>query len=145
MNIALYLLLSLHPFETDLCTFWPEGPRNEPQKWAECCVMHDLNYWAGGTDKDRLEADQGLRACVTKIHSKEMGDLMYFGIRAGRLSPIKLKGKGWAFAWPKDRPKKAPLTKEEILLVREELYNNHPSVSIEMIEQFITHLRARQN
>ena len=144
-TIALYLLMSLHPFETDLCTFWPEGPRREPQKWAECCVMHDLNYWVGGTQRDRKEADLDLRACVTKIHSESMGNLMYFGIRAGRLSPIKLKGKGWGFAWPKDRANDKPLTLEEIGFVEEELVRNHPHVEIEDIAVFIQHLKDRQN
>ncbi len=145
MNIALYLLLSLHPFETDLCTFWPEGTFRDPQKWAQCCVMHDLNYWVGGTQKDRLEADIDLKECVTNAHTKEMGELMFLGVRAGRLSPIRLKGKGWGFAWPKERAKDLALTEEEIFLIRDELYHNQSQIDLEMIEDFIRHLKERSN
>lgn len=144
-SIALYLLLTLRPFETDFCTSWSEGTFRDRNKWAHCCVAHDLHYWAGGSKNDRLEADKGLRSCVTKAHSKAMGDLMFLGVRAGRLSPIKFKAKGWGFAWPKTRTRYQALNTEEIYLVRDELYDNHPHVELEAVDVFIQQLKDRQN
>ena len=146
-TMALSLMLNIVPFDTDFCTMWREGTRQDPLKWSQCCVMHDLNYWAGGTKKDRKNADKDLKACVSKVHNNRMGRLMYTGVRAGRLSPIKVTGQGWAYAWKQveDRSKHKSLSKEEILLLRDELYIHHPHVEPKTIDIFIAHLKARVN
>lgn len=132
-------------FETDLCTLWPEGTIKNPKRWAHCCVMHDLHYWVGGSQKDMNEADHNLRMCVTEAYNRRMADLMYFGIRTGQYSPIKLKGKGWGYAWPKTRPRKLALSKDEMIMAVDEIYYHHPEVEIIMVDAFVEQLKNRQN
>ena len=103
----------LKDFKTDLCTSWPEGTREQPSLWAHCCIKHDLSYWVAGTKNDRHLGDLELKSCVTKAHSAFMGELMYQGVKAGRLSPIKGKWR-WGWAWPKSRPKHKKLSAIEL-------------------------------
>jgi hypothetical protein len=133
----------LNSFVTDYCTFFPNGTIIEPKKWSHCCVSHDLNYWVGGTYKDMDEADENLKACVTKADTDFMGRLMYFGVRAGKKTPFRLKGKTWGNAWVTPRGLVA-LSPEEVQQIKIELENYKP-VTIEVINAFIEHLNSRQN
>lgn len=64
--------------------------------WTECCVLHDLDYWRGGTSADRELSDQRLRQCVIDKGNFLTGHLMYWGVRFGHLSPIKF---GFHWGW----------------------------------------------
>ncbi len=128
-------------FETDLCTMFIDGTKQDPTKWAHCCVKHDLNYWVGGSAHDMDQADLDLKSCVTKADTEFMGKLMYFGVRAGKKSPFKLKGKTWGNAWVKARGLVA-LKKSDVLEVKEEL-ENYKEISMEETEEFITYLNKR--
>jgi hypothetical protein len=56
----------------------------------EACFFHDLKYWAGGDDIDRLIADFELGIDVAKLGLPDMAQTMYEGVR----------GFGW-LAWRK--------------------------------------------
>ncbi len=43
----------LAPFTTDGCSRFPDGTLSEPDLWLECCTVHDVAYWHGGTDEQR--------------------------------------------------------------------------------------------
>jgi hypothetical protein len=43
----------LKSFETDYCTFFPEGTLRNPNLWKHCCIAHDLRYWVGGNQTEQ--------------------------------------------------------------------------------------------
>lgn len=88
----------LTSFETDYCTMFFEGTLRKPGVWKDCCFEHDLRYWFGGSKKSQKKSDLILKQCVRKKAGTFWANLMYYGIRAGHLSPIKNKYK-WGWGW----------------------------------------------
>lgn len=113
-----YASADIRGFIYDGCTFFPEGTPNNPKLWDECCLEHDLYLWAGGTRPAHDRADLRLRDCVTEKGAPRIAKLMYAGVRAGRHSPIRLKGKHWGNAWS-DHFVHRHLTLQEIQLIEE--------------------------
>jgi hypothetical protein len=103
----------LRSFSTDYCTNYPEGTRARPELWKHCCLIHDLNFWAGGSSRDRKTADLQLRTCIEDTGAVSTAWLMYLGVRAGSFSPIKYSDKRWGNGWP-GRKMNLPLTLEEV-------------------------------
>jgi hypothetical protein len=85
-----------HPFTSDGCSLWPDGP------WVNCCLDHDIAYWCGGSSEDRDRADEAFRQCVAAESSTGMGTVMFAGVRVGSLPwyPLPFRwGYGWD--WPR--------------------------------------------
>ena len=59
-------------FTTDGCSFWPDGD------YVECCIVHDMAYWCGGSFWERMAADAEMAACVEGLNATAM----YAGVRA---------------------------------------------------------------
>lgn len=57
-------------FKTDGCSCWIDDG------WRECCILHDMDYWCGGTMRERWESDRRLAACV----GVPMGEIMFMGV-----------------------------------------------------------------
>lgn len=81
-------------FSTDGCSCWPD-------KWmghdfTKCCIKHDIEYWVGGTEDERLIADLELAICVTKISGATMARAMFFGTEFGGL-PEWHQSYSWGF------------------------------------------------
>lgn len=123
----------LHNFETDNCTMFIDGPPGSPVLWKDCCVLHDLRYWFGGSQNDMNQADMRLKNCVEKKAGTFWAKLIYQGVRAGHYSPIKNKYQ-WSWGWITPREKKF-LNQEEIDLVKSEL--RKLNYSRDFIEPFI--------
>ncbi len=123
----------LHNFETDNCTMFIDGPPSSPNLWKECCVIHDLRYWFGGSNEDLNATDLRLKDCVEKKAGTNWANIIYRGVRAGHYSPIKNKYQ-WSWGWINKRPR-SKLTIEESNLVRSEL--RKLSYSSDFIENFI--------
>ena len=52
--------------------------------WCSCCLAHDLAYWRGGTEQDRLNADIALKNCVQQsTKNPVLANLMFEGVRLG--------------------------------------------------------------
>jgi hypothetical protein len=83
-------------FTTDGCSRWPDKP------WVSCCVVHDIMYWCGGSDKDREETDQIIMQCVNQKASL-VGAIMYSGIRVGGTPWLPTPWR-WGYGW-KEWPK----------------------------------------
>lgn len=66
------------PFVTDGCSRFPDRSWN-----TSCCVEHDIEYWCGGSAKDRLRADDVFGACVADRSNAFLGGLMRLGVRFG--------------------------------------------------------------
>lgn len=101
--ISYLTMNNLSDFQTDGCTLFAEGTFNRPKLWQHCCVEHDLRYWFGGSMVDQLKSDQRLKSCVEKVAGKNWAQLIYTGVRAGHLSPLKSKYQ-WSWGWLKERP-----------------------------------------
>lgn len=82
-------------FVTDGCSMWPDGG------WRECCLAHDVQYWCGGADMNRRQADQALRSCVKELSGPAHGLFMYLGVRIGghHLWPFGWRW-GYGYDWP---------------------------------------------
>jgi hypothetical protein len=102
----------LRPFTTDGCSMFPDRAYANSHDWCHCCVVHDLAYWRGGTEGQRLEADRALRSCVYgATHDRALAETMYSGVRMGGM-PYWPTWFRWAYGWPYGRTYEA-LTDEE--------------------------------
>lgn len=75
--------VELKPFVNDYCSKWPEGEKEEPQQWADCCFTHDMHYWIGGTEDEKKSSDKGLKECVKLSGGSLASFIMYIGVRIG--------------------------------------------------------------
>ncbi len=100
-------MLPAEPFRSDGCTFFPDSwdiGDGEMVSLLPPCVDHDYAYWVGGTEADRLKADETLRDRVDALGGP--GNLMYWGVRIGGgrawpVSPMPNRHH-WGYGWPKD-------------------------------------------
>ena len=67
-----------NPLTTDGCTLWPNNFFGNDL--LDACNEHDIQYWIGGSEKDRDSADAKLRDAVNK-KIPYMGDVMYEVVR----------------------------------------------------------------
>ncbi|MEM6821736.1 MAG: hypothetical protein AAF558_07355 [Verrucomicrobiota bacterium] len=115
-------------FKSDGCSLFPDHSLISNDDWSECCYLHDVAYWKGGTDEERLSADQALRDCIIeKTGNIELADLMYQGVRFGG-SPYFYNWYRWGYGWGYDR-KYQPLSDKEKLQVKaklEKYYSENP-------------------
>jgi hypothetical protein len=88
-----------HPFASDGCTLVPDGTFRDPDRWRDCCVGHDLRLWGGGTNDQRLKADEDLRSCLKERANPLIAQLYFLGVRLGARSPWKISSKKWGNAW----------------------------------------------
>ncbi len=69
------------PFLTDGCTGWSDDVIHE------CCIVHDMEYWCGGSREDRRQADSRLHECVEAVYGEWpgpiLGWIMEVGVTAG--------------------------------------------------------------
>ncbi len=90
---------SLKDFSSDGCSLFPDGDFNNRTLWCDCCLEHDIAYWRGGTARQRLQADEQLRACVlTKTQNSTLADMMFAGVRLGG-GPIFPNWYRWGYGW----------------------------------------------
>jgi len=116
------------PFSSDGCSLFPDGTFKDRAMWCECCFEHDIAYWQGGTEAERLASDEKLRDCVQeRTGDKALAETMYLGVRAGGhwVFPTWYR---WAYGWSYGRGY-APLTVEERQQAAgklQEYSENHP-------------------
>jgi hypothetical protein len=102
----------LHDFTTDGCSVFPDGDAEDPERWRDCCVTHDMAYWRGGTAAERKAADVGLRDCVSlRTSRKTLTDRMYRGVRIGG-TPLLPTPFRWGYGWGYGRGYE-PLSQDE--------------------------------
>lgn len=103
----------LKPFTSDGCTLFPNRDLISSQDWCDCCLQHDIAYWKGGTEQQRLAADVALRDCVlAKTENNALANLMYEGVRFGG-SPYFYNWYRWGYGWSYQRKYQALTDKEE--------------------------------
>lgn len=107
-------------FSSDGCSLFPDRSVINEDDWCACCFEHDIAYWMGGTEEERLAADVALRECILeKTGNEELADMMYTGVRVGG-SPYFYNWYRWGYGWSYER-KYGPLTDDERKLVDEKL------------------------
>lgn len=114
---------SLRPFTSDGCSVFPDGTWQQQQLWLPCCIAHDLAYWQGGTEAQRLAADKAMQQCVSSIGEPEIASLMLAGVRVGG-TPFLPTPFRWGYGWSEFRGYQA-LSSEEISGVAKSLAE-HP-------------------
>lgn len=90
-----------YPFRSDGCTFSPNGV------WEQCCKAHDLDYWRGGTWRERLASDRRLRDCMHESMLQAgwmrvawvISRLYFVGVRIGGVGWIPLRRARWGYGW----------------------------------------------
>ena len=80
------------PLKTDGCTLAPEFD------FRNCCDEHDLTYCKGGSEADRLRADEVFRDCIREKPHAILGDLYYLGVRFGGIGVLPTPWR-WGFGW----------------------------------------------
>ncbi|PCJ30826.1 MAG: hypothetical protein COA99_17725 [Moraxellaceae bacterium] len=112
---------TIKPFSTDGCSAFPNGTFKQNTLWLACCTDHDLAYWQGGSYKERLAADQSLKACVEQVGEAEIAIVMLAGVRVGGTPFLPTKFR-WGYGW--SYPKfYGALTKKELEQVHQSLTN----------------------
>ena len=107
-------------FRTDGCTLFPNRSLIDEDDWCECCFEHDIAYWKGGTEEERLIADEALRQCVLDRTGDEvLANLMFEGVRFGG-NPQFPTWYRWGYGWSLDRGYKA-LSAEEVAVADRKL------------------------
>jgi hypothetical protein len=102
----------LQSFTTDRCSMFPDRALIGTADWCTCCVAHDMAYWQGGTEQDRLRADEALKHCVqASTGDAALAELMFAGVRMGG-GPYFYTPYRWGYGWPYGRGY-APLTADE--------------------------------
>jgi hypothetical protein len=110
----------LADFTSDGCSLFPDGTIADRAKWCDCCLLHDIAYWRGGTEEERKKVDAALRDCVLEhTGNKALSETMYLGVRAGG-HPVFPAWYRWAYGWAYGRGYK-PLNDEEQEQVRKKL------------------------
>ena len=70
-----------NPFKSDGCSMWFDSWRGID--FYPYCFLHDLEYWVGGTNTDRLVADAQLMIDIAKAGCPQMAEIMFHGVRVG--------------------------------------------------------------
>lgn len=110
----------LSDFKSDGCSLFPDSSLITKDDWCDCCYAHDLAYWKGGTQAERLAADEAFRACILeKTGDEALAEIMFQGVRFGG-SPYFYNWYRWGYGWKYGRMY-APLNEQEQSQVAEKL------------------------
>jgi hypothetical protein len=88
--------VNYRPFDTDFCTFFVDGTWTNPNAFKPCCLVHDLEYWRGGTLAEQKTSDLKLRECIADLGYPLLSHIIYHAVKLGHHSPVKTRYKyGW--------------------------------------------------
>ena len=136
MILLLWLMITpvqvqyIQPFKTDLCTHYPNTTDGILRPYTKCCLMHDVEYYLGGTKKDRKNADKNLRDCFRTMGYNLRSRVVFSGVR--------IFGKHyWGYAFKDLKPAYWELTPEQkkILLINLEEYKLDQTIIKNVVEE----------
>ena len=103
---------NISDFTSDGCSLFPDSSLISEKDWCSCCFEHDIAYWQGGTEEERLKADEALRDCMLeKTGDEKLSTVIYQGVRFGG-SPYFYNWYRWGYGWDYERKYKK-LSEEE--------------------------------
>jgi len=109
----------IKPFTSDGCSAFPDGTFSQQSLWSNCCFLHDLAYWKGGTEAQKKTADYKLKLCVENVGEPAIAKLMVTGVQLGG-SPAFNTPFRWGYGWPFGRGYE-PLSRSDKLQVKQKL------------------------
>ena len=86
-------------FKGDGCTLFPDG------NYRECCYLHDLDYFRGGTTAERKGSDKRLYRCVRSKkgwQNEIAAPIILFGVRLFGVQSLPTPFR-WGFGQKKKR------------------------------------------
>ncbi len=99
---------------------FPDGTIKDGDLWCECCFIHDVAYWQGGTRQDREVADIAFRECIIeKTDNRLLAGIMYLGVRLGG-TPALPTWFRWGYGWPYGKGYSA-LTESELRDIKQKI------------------------
>lgn len=114
----------IRDFSSDGCSLFPDGDLLHRNLWCDCCFIHDIAYWRGGSEEERFHADKKLRQCVfERTKNKPLANMMFRGVRAGG-HPAFPTWYRWGYGWDYGRGYEA-LNETEEKQAREKLERYH--------------------
>lgn len=117
----------LAAFSSDGCTLFPNQDL-DGNDWCRCCLEHDIAYWKGGSEAERLAADEKLRDCVLeRTGDADLAEFVFEGVRLGG-QPVFPTWYRWGYGWNYLRPA-GPLSAEEKRMAAERIRAFHRSGS----------------
>lgn len=98
---------TLRPFTSDGCSASPDGiPLTaNSQAWLECCIDHDLSYWAGGSKAEKTLADNTFRSCIEDKGYKSVAYLYHKSVSVVPSAKTNFTYR-WGYGWNYNRPYK---------------------------------------
>jgi hypothetical protein len=135
--------LQVRLFTSDGCTDFVNGTAENPTLWRQCCVLHDLAYWAGGDKVALKQTDLDLRTCVAATGETAIAEIMYLGVRLGHLAPQGTRGEQWGNAWSETVRRTTLLSVDEINVLEAEILKPEYESLLDISERsaFIVNLR----
>lgn len=100
----------LTPFVSDGCSSSPDG-FVEGAELLECCLIHDVQYWKGGTLEEKQQADAEFKMCLDKRTFPWMAQIYYQSVKVGGDADLGAPW-AWGYGW-KPLREYSPLTAEE--------------------------------
>ncbi|WP_226989253.1 tyrosine-protein phosphatase [Desulfuromonas sp. TF] len=125
---ATFAATEIHPFSSDGCSLFPDGTLNDRTRWCDCCFSHDMAYWQGGSEAERLATDEALRGCVQeRTGDATLAQAMYLGVRAGGI-PAFPAWYRWGYGWDYGRGYKElnAIEKEQVKRQLQAYAEDHP-------------------
>lgn len=80
----------------------PKRINHEANQWYHCCFTHDIAYWAGGEEQEKVNADYHLDFCVSEATFGAHGTMMRLGVEMGGLPNTGLPWR-WGYGFAEDR------------------------------------------
>ncbi|MEA3323225.1 MAG: hypothetical protein U9Q12_03300 [Patescibacteria group bacterium] len=80
-------------FQTDGCTLFVDS------SWKQCCMVHDKQYWQGGSVEERHISNTLFRDCIYDTSDKKMLSIVMYGaVRAGGTPYFAVPWR-WGYGW----------------------------------------------
>jgi hypothetical protein len=89
----------LRPFFTDGCSgILDTDYVFTGESYVDCCIVHDIAYWKGGTLEEKAKADKDFGICISERVNPLIGSLFEQGVRYGGSDKLDLPWR-WGYGW----------------------------------------------
>lgn len=92
--------MAIESFSTDGCSAFIDGHQTGSRtEWRHCCVIHDVDYWMGGTKQQKKQSDKELNTCVSEVVNPAFGAIIELAVSiAGKPGSLPWR---WGYGWEK--------------------------------------------
>ena len=94
----------LRPFFTDGCSGVLDADYLFTGKsYVDCCIVHDIAYWKGGSLEEKERADKVFGQCISEKLNPFLGSLFEQGVKYGGSASFDFPWR-WGYGWYPKRP-----------------------------------------